>query len=58
MSLPPRMRAVVFERTGMFGVDTVPTPRLTKIRVFSRRPDPAITGNSRAATAPIPGSTI
>ena len=27
MSLPPRMRAVVFERTGTFGVDTVPTPR-------------------------------
>jgi len=27
VSLPPRMRAVVFERTGTFGVDTVPTPR-------------------------------
>src|SRR4029453_12229169 len=41
-------------RTGTY---TVPTPRLTNTVVFSRRSAPAITGNSRAATAPMPGRT-
>ena len=33
----------------------MPTPRLTKIDVFSRRPVPATTGNFFAAMAPMPG---
>ena len=38
-----------------YGTYTVPTPRLTKIDVLSRRPVPATTGNFFAAIAPMPG---
>ena len=40
-----------------YGTYTVPTPRLTKIVVFSRRAVPATIGNLRAAKAPTTGST-
>ena len=36
MSLPPRMRAVVFDKPGSFGVTDVPTPRPARGEVLLR----------------------